>query len=267
MHNKELISPQERKSSSGSWDMVDRKKEITPPGTPPPPYLQSSTCSIDSRLQELADVEKPNLSMAMQINSPNTTILAAQTNLVQKSIISMEDDENSDQEGFIEEHGPFRSFSKLLEPEHTAHLSVFLNFVLSNSDPAPVLFYLITSLYKEGTVKDMRKWAYEIHSTFLVPSAPLLWSNVDESLAREIDSVLQNEFDKGEILRKIFWKSRGKAKDIINTQLQEYQVKRTAGLGTMYGPSDQVLSESKGDKNREQKIVEETLIPKLQQYL
>jgi Rho guanine nucleotide exchange factor 12 len=267
MHPKDLDSPHERKSSSGSWDMVERKKEVTPPGTPPPPYLSSSVCSMDGRLQDFPDNDTPYLMTASQVITPSTPISAAQTNLVQKAIISMEDDEISDQEGFIDEHGPFRSFSKLLEQEHTAHLAVFLNFVLSNSDPSPVLFYLITGLYKEGSVKDMRKWAYEIHSTFLVPSAPLLWSNVDESLAREIDSVLQNEYDKGEILRKIFWKSRVKAKDIINTQLQEFQVKRTAGLGTMYGPSDQQLMEAKGDKNREQKIVDDTLLPKLQQYL
>ena len=32
-------------------------------------------------------------------------------------------------------------------------------------------FYLISDLYKEGNAKDMRRWAYEIHSTFLVPDA------------------------------------------------------------------------------------------------
>lgn len=33
------------------------------------------------------------------------------------------------------------------------------------------LFYLVTHLYKEGTGKEMRKWAYEIHSSFLGPGA------------------------------------------------------------------------------------------------
>lgn len=142
-----------------------------------------------------------------------------------------------------------------------------MNFVLSNSNPSQLLFYLITGLYKEGTVKDMRKWAYEIHSTFLVPRAPLMWEGVDESLAREVDDVLQNEHDKGEILRKIFLKSRHRAKECIVQQLAEYQAKRTAGLGTMFGPSDQQLNEAKGDKIKEQRIVEETLLPKLQQLI
>lgn len=168
---------------------------------------------------------------------------------------------------FPDDHGPFKSLPQLLEQENTPHLAVFLNFVLSNSNPSQLLFYLITGLYKEGSLKDMRKWAYEIHSTFLVPRAPLMWENVDESLAREVDDVLQKEHDKSEILRQVFFKSRQKAKECISQQLFEFQTKRTAGLGTMFGPSDQQLQEAKGDKLKEHRIVEEKLMPKLQQLL
>lgn len=69
----------------------------------------------------------------------------------------------------LEDHGPFKSLSRLWEC--VTHLAVFLNYVLSNSDPSSLLFYLLTDLYKEGNAKDMRKWAYEIHSSFLVPGA------------------------------------------------------------------------------------------------
>ncbi|ETN67114.1 hypothetical protein AND_001084 [Anopheles darlingi] len=200
-------------------------------------------------------------------NAVQGNIVAAQPNIAQKPIISMEDDDISDQESFIEENSPFRSLTQLLEAEKSVYLAVFLNFVLTNSDPSALLFYLITTLYKEGSIKDMRKWAYEIHSTFLVPGAPLLCANVDEALAREIDDVLQKENDKVEILRKVFWRSRLKAKESITQQLQQFQTKRTAGLGTMYGPNDQLLQMAKGDKVKEQRIVEETLLPKLQQYL
>ena len=30
---------------------------------------------------------------------------------------------------------------------------------------------MITDLYKEGGIKEMKKWAYEIHSSFLLPGA------------------------------------------------------------------------------------------------
>lgn len=90
---------------------------------------------------------------------------------------------------------------------------------------------------------------------------------VGEQVARDIDDILQREYEKAEILRKVFFKSRAKARELIQQQLEEFQVKRTAGLGTMYGPSDPVLADGKGDRNKEQKICDEHLMPKLQQYL
>jgi len=35
------------------------------------------------------------------------------------------------------------------------------------------LFTLVSDLYMNGTAKDMRRWAYEIHSTFILKDAPL----------------------------------------------------------------------------------------------
>lgn len=37
----------------------------------------------------------------------------------------------------LEDHGPFKSLSKL--KEHNAHLAVFLNYVLSNCDPSSLV--------------------------------------------------------------------------------------------------------------------------------
>lgn len=202
--------------------------------------------------------------------SLSTSTKYAVTTPQQRQIISMEDDEVADdQDSINDDHGAFRSIHQLLEPENIVYLSVFLNFVLLNSNPSPLLFYLITGLYKDGTAKDMRKWAYEIHSTFLVPRAPLLWCKVNESetLARDVDNVLQNDYHKCEILRMIFRKSRQRAKERIIDQIDDFKLKRTTGLGTMYGPTDQQLLEAKGDKVKEQKVFEETLMPRLQQLV
>lgn len=79
----------------------------------------------------------------------------------------------------MEDHGPFKSLSRLWEC--VTHLAVFMNYVLSNSDPNSLLFYLLTDLYKEGNAKDMRKWAYEIHSSFLVPGAVCINMNVKKN--------------------------------------------------------------------------------------
>ncbi|XP_029169696.1 rho guanine nucleotide exchange factor 12 isoform X4 [Nylanderia fulva] len=230
---------------------INELPHITPPGTPPPPY------------------PAPILGQDIFSSTPNDTLA---TDIIpglpafQQPIMSMEEDDVSDQEiGQLEDHGPFQSLSRLWG--HHAHLAVFINYVLSNSDPSSLLFYLITDLYKEGNAKEMRKWAYEIHSSFLVPGAPLRLHNVDENVANEIDDVLLKESDKEEILRKIFWKARNRAKEELNEQLTHFQQKRTAGLATIFGPTDISLDESISDKTRETKIIETYLLPKMEPYL
>ncbi|KMY94443.1 uncharacterized protein LOC6734854 isoform X2 [Drosophila simulans] len=266
------------KTTSGSWEIVEKDGESSPPGTPPPPYLSSSHMTVledpneNSRGAAAAGpgvfIESHQFTPMAGASSPIPISLhsghmhAAQSNDTQKEIISMEDENSDLDEPFIDENGPFNNLTRLLEAENVTFLAIFLNYVISNSDPAPLLFYLITELYKEGTSKDMRKWAYEIHSTFLVPRAPLSWYRQDESLAREVDNVLQLEYDKVEILRTVFLRSRKRAKDLISEQLREFQQKRTAGLGTIYGPTDDKLAEAKTDKLKEQ-IIDKYLMPNL----
>ncbi|XP_057324420.1 rho guanine nucleotide exchange factor 12 isoform X3 [Microplitis mediator] len=242
---------------------LDDPIHITPPGTPPPPYPLPSPGNdvLSTTLNESVDsfVTVTPTRQLLNESSPGLP-------QIQQPIMSMEDDDMSDQEvGQLEDHGPFKSLSRLWE--HHAHLSVFINYVLSNSDPSSLLFYLVTDLYKEGNAKEMRKWAYEIHSSFLVPGAPLRLNNVDENVAREIDDVLLRESDKEEILRKIFWKARTRAKEELNEQLADFQQKRTAGLGMLFGPSDAQLDESESDKSKEAKIIETYLLPKMDPYL
>ncbi|XP_051166448.1 rho guanine nucleotide exchange factor 11 isoform X3 [Leptopilina boulardi] len=242
---------------------LDDPPHITPPGTPPPPYPIPNSNNLTS-----SGLNDSNSFLTTSSPKHNASLCESSPGLptVQKPIISMEDDDMSDQEvGQLEDHGPFKYLSKLWG--HHAHLAVFINYVLSTNDLSSLLFYLITDLYKEGNAKEMRKWAYEIHSSFLVPGAPLRLNNVDENVAREIDDVLLKESDKEEILRKIFWKARARAKEELNEQLADFQVKRIAGLGTLFGPCDLELDESKSDKSREIKIIEKYLLPKVEAYL
>uniref|UniRef100_A0A1B6C0U4 Rho guanine nucleotide exchange factor 12 n=1 Tax=Clastoptera arizonana TaxID=38151 RepID=A0A1B6C0U4_9HEMI len=255
-----------KRSKGGvAWD-VDSPR-ITPPGTPPPPYGGSNPLTEGETNDENDNVQgEPPPAEGISDTSPVRPSPIFTTHQPQSPIISMEDDEMSDQEmNQLEDHGPFKSLSKLWS--HHAHLAVFMNYVISNSDPSSLLFYLVTDLYKEGNAKEMKKWAYEIHSSFLVPGAPLRLNNVDENVAREIDEVLLNESGKEEILRKVFWKARVKAKEELNEQLADFQQKRTAGLGTLFGPSDAQLDESIHDKSKELKIVETILVPKLEPFL
>lgn len=219
-----------------------------PPGTPPPPYASTSQlCPTD-------EVDENYSIIPDDVVSPTCTVLPSPS----QPILSMEDEEFSDTET-LEDHGPFQSLSKLWN--HNAYLAVFMNYVISNCDPSSLFFYVITHLYKEGVGKDMKRWAYEITSSFLLPGAPLRLCNVEESILHEIDETLQNELDKEEILRKVFWKARMRCREDLNEQLADFRNKRSAGLGSIFGPADHLLEESIHNKPKELQIVEHLLVP------
>ncbi|XP_026470649.1 uncharacterized protein LOC113374903 [Ctenocephalides felis] len=267
-----VISPsncaeRQSKSSRGSWG----HPEATPPGTPPPPY--PSLTNADEEIADAWNFQFCNSITKSEdlhdrkgtLTNTSDSIQAAQSVTSQQHIISMEDEEVSDSETTVEEHGPFKSLRLLLE--HPGHVAVFLNYLFTNAQPASLLFYLITDIYRDGNLKDMRRWAYEIHSTFLVPGAPLHLRNVDETMAREIDDVLLYESDKEEILRKIFLRARTKAKEELTAQLNHFQVTRTVGLGMMFGPNDISLDTAIGDRSKEIRVIEMALLSNLESYL
>lgn len=65
----------------------------------------------------------------------------------------------------------------------------------------------------------------------------------------------------------MFRKARLKAKEELNELLLNFQKKRVAGLGTIYGPPDAQLDEALHDKNKELKICEAILVPKLEPFM
>lgn len=194
----------------------------------------------------------------------------------QLNIMSFESD---NEETPTEKEVAFSSLLKLLQPNNAVHLSVFINFTLVHSHPEQIFFYLITDIYKRGSLKDMRRWAYEIYSCFLASDAPLQIFPVDvqELVVNAIETKL-NQFDNykastisinspydvemNKSLREIFHKSRIEAMKIINKQLENFQDKLTAGLEAIYG-SPIVENHMKLFKVRQNKQIEKNLMPKI----
>lgn len=187
----------------------------------------------------------------------------------QSSILSMDDEERTSDNELTQlgDNGPFNNIWKLLR--HPAHLAVFLHYLLSSQmKPSSLLFLIITNLYKLGTGKEMKKWAYEITSTFLVQNAPLGIENIDETILKEIDKVLQTSQEQQgqeeEELKDIFLKAREKAMEQLKCLLVEFRNTRTIGLSGLYMPNDVTLDDSLRDKNAELHIVESLLLTELE---
>ncbi|KAL5020525.1 hypothetical protein ScPMuIL_003417 [Solemya velum] len=146
-----------------------------------------------------------------------------------RDIIGMDDDEFESEEEHTDEHGPFGDIKQL--ENKPAHMAIFLHYLISNSDPSALFFYLVTNVYSQaqGGTRDLRKWAYEIHSTFLVLNNAPLKVNVDEDLVSDVDKALSNKTDKDDALRGLFDPSRTAALSEIQELLQDFRQKKDLG--------------------------------------
>jgi len=81
----------------------------------------------------------------------------------------------------------------------------------------------------------------------------------------EITRDLQEAFDCENRLRKLFWKARSTARKDLRDQLSEFREKRTAGLGSMFAPQDFDQKQHNLTKREELQIMEELLLPFLEQ--
>ncbi|KRY22868.1 Rho guanine nucleotide exchange factor 12 [Trichinella patagoniensis] len=156
-------------------------------------------------------------------------------------------------------------FSKLpMLKTHLGHLAVFLHYLLSNSDPSYLLFYLLTDIFALYIGKESKKWAYEIHSSFLLPYSPCRVSFTDSSSWETVDAVLNdpNKHADSAQWRRLFSTARGLAVQAINEQLADFRSKRILGLGNVFGES-MLQRLQAGDSAHERKIFDALIAPHL----
>ncbi|XP_068030845.1 rho guanine nucleotide exchange factor 11 [Anomalospiza imberbis] len=115
-----------------------------------------------------------------------------------------------------------------------AHLGVFLRFLLSQADPTPLLFHLLSEVCcQQSNPRDSRALGRNIWNIFLDRSAPLR-VKVSEQLLAEIELRLRN----GDELRPALLEAQEFVIPEIQEQLQDYRAKRTLGLGGLYGENE-----------------------------
>ncbi|XP_078589866.1 rho guanine nucleotide exchange factor 12-like isoform X20 [Branchiostoma floridae x Branchiostoma japonicum] len=294
-HSDPDAAPPSKKTRSSSSDAPRMGSPVVPgesvkEGGDIPPYISpvqsrrmmDSSGDVDSG-EEWKQQSSPDVSQDVEVDggrlipiSPDVAQTAEEasfpkppeqgTNLAmpstQLNIISMEDDEFQSDNENMEDHGPFNDLE--LMKTKPAHQAVFLHYLMSNSDPSSLFFITVTDSYKNGTMKEMRKWAYEIHSTFLVASAPLR-IHVDDGIVRAIDEALKYKSNDEASLRGLFQAAQNMASLVVKEQLQDFRNKRALGLGSLFG--DQHLHDIHLDHAKEMKVVEQTLLPHLDQFM
>lgn len=247
-------------SSANSWaaslpvtsDMSGKLQSphASPSISPTPLHPHNARHDNDDRAEEVES----------GIGSESTSIASVQQEII---TIDDEDVDSDEDQSLAMETGPFSDL-RLLEKK-PAHMAVFLHYLISNSDPSAMLFYIVTDMFKQtaGSTKDLRKWGYEIYSTFLVPTAPLL-VGVSSSLVSRVGELLAVGSSRSEnemMLRSMFDACRTALGPELTDQLVEFRNMRAMGLGNIFGVHE-LLENS--DKNRELKTIEKYLVPHLQ---
>lgn len=153
------------------------------------------------------------------------------------------------------------------------------------------LFYLITDAYQtSNNSKELRRFAYEIFSTFLIPNAPLQVVDISQPLIQNIDKVLRfppGSADQLDQLKKLFIPARTRAVGQINHLLDEFKSARarlnviqqvSLGLGVDLTPFEFINSMSgtsggratstpKHDHSSEIRLAEQILFRTLESLL
>ncbi|PIK34587.1 putative rho guanine nucleotide exchange factor 11, partial [Apostichopus japonicus] len=155
-----------------------------------------------------------------------------------------------------DEHGPFDSLEEL--EKKPAHLAVFLHYLISNSDPSSMFFYLVTEDYKAGSLKEMKKWSYEIFSSFIAENAPMRVEGITEATAENIEADMSASNLTDEKMKQLFVVAQSQAVQEVLDLLAEFRRNRSLGLGSIFG--DQWVQESM-ERHQEIEIVEQLLMP------
>ncbi|CAJ0933896.1 unnamed protein product, partial [Mesorhabditis belari] len=175
------------------------------------------------------------------------------------------DSENDEDMLSNETSGPFSSIVEL--KGHPAHLAVFISFLLSNANPNSLFFYLITDAYQQtsASAKELRRWAFEIFTTFVVPNSPMHVQNMDQNIIQPIDKAMTNTAQDvrdadADILRKIFIPARQRAELDIREHLADFRVKKH--ISNLFEIAQ--LGEANDDSSLEWKLGESLLLRALE---
>uniref|UniRef100_S4RCD7 Rho guanine nucleotide exchange factor 11 n=1 Tax=Petromyzon marinus TaxID=7757 RepID=S4RCD7_PETMA len=178
-------------------------------------------------------------------SAPPTTIFP------QHSIIGPEDEDFPSDSEQADNQAVFARLERV--KERPAHMAVFLQYVVSQHDPAPLMLNLMADAVLHS--KEPRKMFASFYMLFLDRHAPLKVTLADS---------IQSEFDEAKNREDVPEATLGEAREsvlrVIEEQLQDYRSKSEMGLGSFYGENE--LMSLSGDQ-MEERMAAEQLCAKL----
>uniref|UniRef100_A0A8C0ATQ7 Rho guanine nucleotide exchange factor 12 n=1 Tax=Buteo japonicus TaxID=224669 RepID=A0A8C0ATQ7_9AVES len=181
-------------------------------------------------------------------------------------IIGAEDDDfDTEQEQINGQCSCFQNIELL--KSRPAHLAVLLHHVVSQFDPAALLCYLYTDLYKQTNSKETRRVFLEFYQFFLDRAANLKVQVPDE-ISLELDR-RRPELLPEELHRQFIQTMQDKVCPEVQRNLEDFRQKRSMGLTLAEGELTKLDAERVRDRNavEKERACAEQIIAKIEEVL
>ncbi|XP_072283241.1 rho guanine nucleotide exchange factor 12 isoform X2 [Pyxicephalus adspersus] len=224
----------------------ERSDYIIGDGSCPTSNVTDSPCN---RLREKNSLEEsPEKSEYQDTDSQSS--MGSPSTRISHNIIGAEDEEfDAEPEQPVNDQcSCFLSMDML--KSHPAHLAVFMFHVVSQFDPAPLLCYLYSDLYKQTNSKETRRVFLEFYQFFLDRTANLRVS-VPEELALELEK-RRPELIPEELLRQYVLTMQEKMYPDVQKLLEDFRQKRSMGLTL----AESELAKLDAERSRERQTLE-----------
>ncbi|XP_072740925.1 rho guanine nucleotide exchange factor 12 isoform X3 [Ciconia boyciana] len=185
---------------------------------------------------------------------------------VPPQIIGAEDDDfDTEQEQINGQCSCFQNIELL--KSRPAHLAVLLHHVVSQFDPAALLCYLYTDLYKQTNSKETRRVFLEFYQFFLDRAANLKVPVPDE-ISLELDR-RRPELLPEELHRQFIQTMQDKVCPEVQRNLEDFRQKRSMGLTLAEGELTKLDAERVRDRNavEKERACAEQIITKIEEVL
>ncbi|XP_069874381.1 rho guanine nucleotide exchange factor 12 isoform X1 [Dipodomys merriami] len=203
--------------------------------------------------ESIQDIDAPSL-----VSSPSTRVAP--------HIIGAEDDDfGTEHEQINGQCSCFQSIELL--KSRPAHLAVFLHHVVSQFDPATLLCYLYSDLYKQTNSKETRRVFLEFHQFFLDRAAHLKVS-VPEEISVDLEK-RRPELIPEDLHRHYIQTMQEKVHPEVQRHLEDFRQKRSMGL--TLADSELTKLDAERDKDRvtleKERACAEQIVAKIEEVL
>ncbi|XP_044148492.1 rho guanine nucleotide exchange factor 12 isoform X1 [Bufo gargarizans] len=241
----------------------ERSDYIIGDGSRPSSNVTDSPCSGQREKSFLE--ESPEKSEYLDTDSQSS--MGSPSARFAQSIIGAEDEDfDADPEQQVADQCSCFQSMDLLK-SHPAHLAVFLFYVVSQFDPAPLLCYLYGDLYQQTNPKETRRVFLEFYQCFLERTAHLRVS-VPEDLAVELEK-RRPEFIPEELLRQYVHTMVEKMCPDVQKLLEDFRQKRNMGLTLAESELAKLDAERARERNtlEKERLCAEPILQKIEEVL